>query len=133
MHSATIPLAALATFAGVYWLTPAPAAREVQPATVVEAAAPTVSAVEASPARVAPAAAKRSAVRRSRPAARPRPRAATIVSAFHPARRASVYFPGCNEVRAAGLAPLYRGEPGYRVEMDGDLDGIACEPHRRRG
>lgn len=44
-----------------------------------------------------------------------------------------VYYSGCNEVRAAGLAPLYRGDPGYRPEMDGDDDGIACEPHRKRG
>lgn len=43
---------------------------------------------------------------------------------------ASVYYPGCNEVRAAGRAPLYRGQPGYRVGMDGDGDGIACEPYR---
>jgi hypothetical protein len=43
---------------------------------------------------------------------------------------ASVYYPGCNAVRAAGRAPLYRGQPGYRPEMDGDDDGIACEPYR---
>jgi hypothetical protein len=41
-----------------------------------------------------------------------------------------VYYSGCREVRAAGAAPLYRGEPGYRPEMDGDSDGIACEPYR---
>lgn len=41
-----------------------------------------------------------------------------------------VYYPGCNAARAAGVAPLYAGEPGYRPEMDGDSDGIACEPHR---
>jgi hypothetical protein len=41
----------------------------------------------------------------------------------------SVYYPGCNAVRAAGAAPLYRDQPGYRLEMDGDGDGIACEPH----
>ncbi|GGE93660.1 hypothetical protein GCM10011404_28340 [Sphingomonas prati] len=35
---------------------------------------------------------------------------------------------GCNSARAAGTAPLYRGEPGYREGMDGDGDGIACEP-----
>lgn len=45
---------------------------------------------------------------------------------------ASVYYAGCNEVRAAGKAPLYAGQPGYRPEMDGDGDGIACEPHRPR-
>lgn len=51
-----------------------------------------------------------------------------------PARSSAsgVYFRGCNEARAAGAAPLYRGQPGYRVEMDGDGDGIACEPFRRR-
>jgi hypothetical protein len=38
------------------------------------------------------------------------------------------YWPGCNDARAAGTAPIYRGEPGYRTKMDGDLDGVACEP-----
>ena len=42
----------------------------------------------------------------------------------------AVYYRDCNVVRAAGAAPLRRGEPGYRQEMDGDNDGIACEPHR---
>lgn len=46
--------------------------------------------------------------------------------------RASVYFRNCNEARAAGAAPLYRGQPGYRPQMDGDNDGIACEPYRGR-
>ncbi len=41
----------------------------------------------------------------------------------------SVYYSGCNEVRAAGKAPLYRGSPGYREGMDGDGDGVACEPY----
>ncbi len=54
-----------------------------------------------------------------------------------PQRRTSVpvrgtYFRSCNEVRAAGAAPLYRGQPGYREDMDGDRDGIACEPIRPR-
>ena len=35
---------------------------------------------------------------------------------------------GCNDARAAGTAPIYRGEPGYNTRMDGDGDGIACEP-----
>jgi Excalibur calcium-binding domain len=35
---------------------------------------------------------------------------------------------GCDDARAAGTAPIYLGEPGYRPEMDGDSDGIACEP-----
>lgn len=41
---------------------------------------------------------------------------------------AGYQFPGCNEVRARGLAPLRRGESGYGEHMDGDGDGIACEP-----
>ena len=40
------------------------------------------------------------------------------------------YWPGCDAARAAGTAPIYRGEPGYREGMDGDSDGIACEPYR---
>lgn len=45
---------------------------------------------------------------------------------------ASVHYSGCNEVRAAGKAPLNIGEPGYRSDMDGDGDGVACEPVRAR-
>ncbi|HEY0414192.1 MAG TPA: excalibur calcium-binding domain-containing protein [Allosphingosinicella sp.] len=45
---------------------------------------------------------------------------------------ASVYYPGCNQARAAGAAPIHRGQPGYRAGMDGDGDGIACEPVRPR-
>lgn len=40
------------------------------------------------------------------------------------------YWRGCDDARAAGTAPIYRGEPGYREGMDGDNDGIACEPYR---
>ena len=43
----------------------------------------------------------------------------------------SVTYSGCNEVRALGKAPIRMGEPGYRIEMDGDGDGVACEPHIR--
>ena len=38
----------------------------------------------------------------------------------------------CAQARAAGAAPLYRGQPGYGAHMDGDGDGIACEPYRGR-
>lgn len=36
----------------------------------------------------------------------------------------------CDDARAAGTAPIYRGEPGYREGLDADYDGIACEPYR---
>jgi hypothetical protein len=45
-------------------------------------------------------------------------------------REAQAYYPNCNFARSAGAAPIHRGEPGYRTEMDGDGDGIACEPYR---
>lgn len=38
-----------------------------------------------------------------------------------------VQYPNCAAARAAGAAPLKSGEPGYRVELDGDRDGWACE------
>ena len=37
------------------------------------------------------------------------------------------YYKNCSAARAAGAAPLYRGEPGYRSELDRDNDGVACE------
>lgn len=37
----------------------------------------------------------------------------------------------CREARLAGAAPLRRGTPGYGIHMDGDGDGVACEPIRR--
>ena len=42
----------------------------------------------------------------------------------------AVYYPNCAAVRAAGKAPLHAGEPGYRVGLDGDRDGVACESSR---
>ncbi|SES22920.1 excalibur calcium-binding domain-containing protein [Corynebacterium cystitidis] len=40
---------------------------------------------------------------------------------------ASVYYANCSEARAAGAAPIYAGEPGYRSKLDRDGDGVACE------
>lgn len=36
----------------------------------------------------------------------------------------------CDDARAAGTAPIYAGEPGYREGLDADSDGIACERYR---
>ena len=38
-----------------------------------------------------------------------------------------IYYANCAAVRAAGVAPLKRGQPGYRAKLDGDGDGLACE------
>lgn len=39
----------------------------------------------------------------------------------------SAYYANCTAARAAGAAPLYVGQPGYRAGLDRDNDGIACE------
>ena len=39
----------------------------------------------------------------------------------------SAYYKNCTEARAAGVAPIYRGQPGYGKHLDRDGDGIACE------
>ncbi|WP_414687635.1 excalibur calcium-binding domain-containing protein [Mycobacterium sp.] len=39
----------------------------------------------------------------------------------------SPYYANCAAARAAGVAPLHRGDPGYRSGLDRDNDGIACE------
>lgn len=42
-------------------------------------------------------------------------------------RRSSVYYANCSAARAAGAAPVYRGEPGYARRLDRDGDGVGCE------
>lgn len=42
------------------------------------------------------------------------------------------YYRYCADARAAGVAPLRIGEPGYRPALDRDGDGVACEPYRGR-
>ena len=44
------------------------------------------------------------------------------------------YYRYCSDARAAGAAPLYRNQLGYREELDRDGDGVACQPYfvRRR-
>lgn len=37
------------------------------------------------------------------------------------------YYPNCSAARAAGAAPLRRGDGGYSRKLDRDGDGIACE------
>lgn len=39
----------------------------------------------------------------------------------------NAYYANCTAARAAGAAPLYVGEPGYRSALDRDNDGVACE------
>ena len=39
----------------------------------------------------------------------------------------AVYYPNCAAARAAGAAPVRRGEPGYGPHLDRDHDGKGCE------
>ena len=39
----------------------------------------------------------------------------------------NVIYRSCAEARAAGAAPLLRGQPGYSTKLDRDGDGEACE------
>lgn len=41
-------------------------------------------------------------------------------------------FRNCDEARAAGAAPVHRGDPGYGPHLDRDNDGVGCEPYRGR-
>ncbi|MDR0944647.1 MAG: excalibur calcium-binding domain-containing protein [Bifidobacteriaceae bacterium] len=43
------------------------------------------------------------------------------------ANSGTTYYKNCAAVRAAGKAPLLRGQPGYAAKLDRDGDGIACE------
>jgi hypothetical protein len=39
----------------------------------------------------------------------------------------NVFYANCTEVREAGAAPIYEGQPGYSTKLDRDRDGIACD------
>lgn len=63
-------------------------------------------------------------------APRREPPRATNTGRPRSAARPDVYYPNCAAARAAGVAPLRRGDPGYRAGLDRDGDGIACEARR---
>ncbi len=86
---------------------PAPTNAE---APVVAEPAPAPVVAEPAPAPVAPAAAVPVA---PAPAPAPAPAAA--------------YYANCAAARAAGAAPLFAGQAGYRAGLDRDSDGVACE------
>ncbi|MFF0541760.1 excalibur calcium-binding domain-containing protein [Nocardia thailandica] len=60
------------------------------------------------------------------PAPVPAPRIADVPAPEAPSVP-SVYYKNCAAAKAAGAAPLRRGDPGYRSGLDGDGDGVACE------
>lgn len=44
-----------------------------------------------------------------------------------PAAPTNTYFENCTAARAAGAAPVRRGDPGYGKHLDRDGDGVGCE------
>ncbi|MDQ0692235.1 excalibur calcium-binding domain-containing protein [Arthrobacter sp. W4I7] len=70
------------------------------------------------------AAAAQAAQQAAKPAPAP---AAPAPAAPAPAAPASVYYQNCDAVRAAGAAPLYAGQPGFRAALDRNSNGVACE------
>ncbi|PCG84290.1 calcium-binding protein [Streptomyces sp. WZ.A104] len=54
-----------------------------------------------------------------KPTAKPTPKATTA---------APVYYENCDAARAAGAAPVEKGDPGYAPHLDRDGDGVGCEP-----
>jgi hypothetical protein len=119
-------------FAGVW--------KATAPAPVVAGPVADTYVVTVSPAAARPPTVRRGLLASSPPAsgAEPYNVVRTAYGSSQPARRSgnaraasSAFYGGCREARAAGVTPLHRGDPGYRIEMDGDGDGIACEDYRR--
>ena len=68
------------------------------------------------------------------PAPKPAPVPAPVVApapapvpVAPPAPAPAVYYKNCDAARAAGAAPVHRGDPGYDKHLDRDGDGIGCE------
>ncbi|WP_410658571.1 excalibur calcium-binding domain-containing protein [Amycolatopsis sp. lyj-112] len=61
------------------------------------------------------------------PQPKPTPKKPTPPPAPEPDPPAAAYYPNCTAARAAGVTPLYAGQPGYSRKLDRDGDGVACE------
>lgn len=56
------------------------------------------------------------------------PKPPKVTTAAAPVEQpADAYYGNCAAARAAGAAPLHRGDPGYRRGLDRDGNGVACE------
>ena len=75
----------------------------------------------APPTTTAPVATTRAPVARSSPSTSPQPSSPSTTQA------PSTYYKNCDAARAAGAAPVHRGDPGYGPHLDRDNDGIGCE------
>lgn len=101
----------------------AAAVAEEASAEAARVAAANAAAQQAAANEAARQAAEQAAQQQQQQAPAPQP----LVEAPAPA---GAHYANCDAARAAGAAPLYVGQPGYRAGLDGDKDGIACEPKR---
>lgn len=83
---------------------------------------PTLPAVQATtgPVETTTPAPRRTTVKPKPATKRPKPKPTTE-------EPAEVFYKNCAAVRAAGAAPIHRGEPGYASHLDRDGDGVGCE------
>lgn len=51
----------------------------------------------------------------------------THVVKYNRSEQDNVYYENCTAAKNAGVAPIYKGQPGYASKLDRDNDGIACE------
>jgi outer membrane biosynthesis protein TonB len=61
------------------------------------------------------------------PEPQPQPRAGNDDDEDDDGGGRSVSYKNCTAARAAGAAPVHRGEPGYASHLDRDGDGVGCE------
>lgn len=64
------------------------------------------------------------AKRASAPAQAPR---STLYGAQPASAASGTHYANCSQARAAGAAPVRRGQPGYGSHLDRDNDGVGCE------
>jgi hypothetical protein len=95
---------------------PQPVTSSTKP--IVQAAVPKTTAAKASPPQTT---APVKAIPRT--TARPAPPRTTV----EPPPAPDVYYKNRTAARAAGAAPILRGQPGYRPALDRDDDGVPCE------
>jgi len=58
---------------------------------------------------------------------KPKPKATAKATVKPKPKPKAVRYANCAAARAAGAAPLHRGDPGYSSRLDRDGDGVACE------
>ncbi|MFD0365394.1 excalibur calcium-binding domain-containing protein [Nocardia sp. GCM10030253] len=61
------------------------------------------------------------------PSYRPGPKGNNVPPPKEPTAEEPAFYSNCDQVRAEGKLPLYRGQPGYAPYLDPDGDGVACD------